>query len=224
MKKLYLLCSFFCLSFFSILKAQVADPYDVSFVHDIRLNIEQPKNWSDVLDSMRLYGDGMLIATVMIDGTTFQNVGINYKGGTGYTTGAKRNPLQIKLNYIDKNQNYQGVKTFRLSQALRDPSMVREVLAYEIARKYIPTPRANYTNLTINGEQRGLFVNVEAISEEFLQRNFGAADGSLFRANPEAKADEKDCSYKIGNLRYETNVNCFMKGFEMTSKNRMDYF
>ena len=126
---------------------KLGDLFDMTYVHDVRLSFNDAK-WTSQLDSLRINGsEDMLIGKVTIDGTTYDKVGIAYAKSPTYMTAGKRNPWTIKLNYIDKKQNHQGYKAFSISQALRDPSMVREVLGYEIARKYMAAPRANYTNL-----------------------------------------------------------------------------
>ena len=54
--------------------------YDVDYVREIKLYFNQP-NWDQLLDS--LYLDGLkerLLASVEIDGTMYNNVGVRYKG------------------------------------------------------------------------------------------------------------------------------------------------
>ncbi len=192
--------------------------FDVSYVHDIRFSFEQ-KNWMEKLDSLRINGEEMLIGKIIIDGTPYDNVGISYTKSPTYQTAGKRNPWYIKLNYIDKKQNHQGYKTFTISQALRDPSLVREVLGYEMARKYMPAPLANYINLTVNNENRGVHVNIEAINEEFLQKNFNNTEGAFFRCVPDKYTEIKgDCEHVYGALKLQKDVRCMMTNFDMVSK------
>lgn len=193
--------------------------YDATYVHDIRFAFEQ-KNWAEQLDSLRINGGGdMLIGKVIIDGTPYEKVGVAYAKSPTYMTGGKRNPWLVKLNYIDKNQNHQGYKAFTISQALRDPSLVREVLGYEIARKYIAAPLANYVNLTINNDNRGVHVNIEAINEEFLKKNFNNTEGAFFKCIPDKYTEVKsDCERIYGALKLQKDVRCLMTNFDMLSK------
>jgi spore coat protein CotH len=222
MKKQLTLLFAASLCFLNVLFAQ-SDFYDMTTVHEVKLRFEQ-KNWATMLDSLRINGDEMLLATITLDGKTFPNVGVSYRN-IGYQTAAKRNTIQVKLNFIDRNQNYQGYTALKLSNALRDPSMVREVLGYEIARKYMPAPKANYVNVSINGENRGVYVNVEPPTETFLKQNFGGyAEGSLFRCAIEPNKNEMaGCDKKyFGSLRFENSANCYMRNFEMRSKHGWD--
>jgi hypothetical protein len=62
-----------------------------------------------------------------------------------------------------------GFTKLKLSNVIHDPTFVREVLAYEIARKYMPASLANYANLYINDTLIGLYTNVEAVDRRFVQ-------------------------------------------------------
>ncbi len=214
--------------FFLILSAQLVaqsagDFYDVASIHDLKITFSQ-KNWANSLDSNRLNGDDMLVGTVTIDGSTYENVGISYVKSPSYQTSSLHNPWLIRLNLIDKKQAHQGYKTLMISHALRDPSLVREVLGYEIMRRYIPSPRANYVNMTVNNVNKGVYVNVEAIDEPFLQRNFNYTEGSLFRCVPDVRATPlPDCNgTNFGSLRYEPNAKCYLRNFELMSKDGWD--
>ena len=147
------------------------DLYNLDQVHEIRLEFDRD-NWSGVMDSLRLYGDDLLNGGVKIDGKKYTDIGVRYRGSRSFRIGNKRNALHIKLNHINAEQNHQGYQTLKLSNALRDPSMVREVLGYEIAGKYMIAPRASYAKIYINNKYYGLFVNVEAIDDVFLSKKF----------------------------------------------------
>ena len=221
MKKLELVYFFLCCIFFSV-SAQTSEAtfYDTDKVQEIRINF-QNENWEEQLDSLRIYGNGLLLGDVKINGQEYKNSGVRYRGVRSFVTGGKRNALHIKLNYIDKKQNHQRFKTLKLSNALRDPSMVREVLAYELAREYMPAPEANFAKIYINGNYYGLFVNVEDISNDFLDKHFGSHENSFFKATPplDAPRPSSNCKNKIfASLEYETGVDCYIANYEIKSE------
>lgn len=208
--------------FFCSARAQTTDLYDMSSVHELKIEFTQ-KNWPELLDSMRLYGDGMLPGKVTIDGITYDNVGIGYRGTISFQTGAKRNPIQIKLDYINRGQNHQGYKSIKLSNALRDPSMVREVLGYEIARKYMLAPKANYIQLSVNKENLGLYVNVESMDNVFLEKHFGTSSNTFFKAATDTKSEVPEgCTKSYAALYYDGKTECYMRNYEMISKTGWD--
>ena len=201
----------------SPLRAQnkTTDLYDTETVQQIRLTLDVD-NWREVLDSMRLNDDGYLLADATINGQKFDNIGVRYRGNKSYTLGGKRNPLNIKLNYINKSQAYGDYKTIKLTTALRDPSMVREVLSFEIARDYMPAPRANYAQVYVNNEYYGLLVNVQPIDEQFLEENFGESDGYLFKTRENAlDQTPRGCRRGVyGSLQYEGKLKCYLNNWE----------
>jgi spore coat protein CotH len=110
--------------------------YAVDSIREIKIYFDQP-NWDFLLDSMYVEGsEGRLTATaITIDGTQLDSVGIRYKGYSSVSVNRIKNPFNIKLDYIKGSQNYDGIDKIKLSNVIQDPSFVREVLSYEIARK-----------------------------------------------------------------------------------------
>ena len=192
--------------------------FDKKTIGEIRLTLPS-KNWVDALDSMRIYGMGMMKASVTVDGSPYEGVGVRFRGDKSYQLGLKRNPFSIRLNYSDPEQNHQSCTSIKLSSALRDPSMVREVLFYEIAGKYMPASQASYTKLYVNEEYVGIYVNVESIDKQFLETNYGSSKNAFFKAGVDYKPETpNDCKQNIyGSLEYEDNLDCFKGNFEMLS-------
>ena len=199
------------------------DFFNTDQVHSLKLKFNQ-QDWPYLLDSLRIQGDGYLLANIEIDGQLYENVGVRYRGSKSFRTGNKRNAFNIKLNYINKNQNHQGYRKIKLSNALRDPSLLREVMGYEIAGNYLPTPKAGYTNLAINNDNYGLFIAIEPVDKVFLKKHYGKADGSLFKAAstlPDKMS--KNCKNKVfAALEYEKDITCYMGNFEINSEDGWD--
>lgn len=193
--------------------------FDKKTLGEIRLTLPA-KNWSDALDSMRLYGEGMMLGTAQIDGVLYDSIGIRFRGNNSYQTGMKRNPFQFKLNFVKPDQNHQGYHSVKLSSALRDPSLVREVLFHEIASQYMPSPQASYTKLYVNNEYVGVFINLESVDGKFLQSHYGSDGNPLFKAGVDYKPETSaaDCKQNIfGSLEYESNIDCYRHNFEIKS-------
>ncbi len=190
--------------------------FDKKTIGEIRLTLAA-KNWTDQLDSLRLYGTGMLSGTAMVDGERYEGAGVRFRGDKSNVVGQKRNPFTIKLDYTVAGQNHQGYSSIKLSSALRDPSMVREVLFYEIAAKYMPAPQANYVKLYINDEYVGLFVNVESVDAQYFRSRFGSDTGPAFKAGVDYPVKDLPTGCKqniLGNLEYEPELGCYKGNFE----------
>ena len=240
MKKItFLLATTLLISTAQLAAQTSGDLYDPSVIHTVKINFEQA-NWANLLDSLRVNSDDMLIGRVTIDGATYDNCGVSYAKSPTHQVVGKRNPWTIRLNFIDKKQQHQGYRTLQISQALRDPSLVREVLSSEIARRYMPAPRANFTTLTVNQEAKGVYVNIEGVDDVFFQKNFSlpqspkgelaantegsAASFAAFRCVPDVRATPySDCPPNLfGSLRYEKNAKCYLRNFDILSKEGWD--
>ncbi len=168
--------------------------YDTDHISTLELTIETP-NWDSVLDQYYSNDEGeRLLATLVIDGITLDSVGIRYKGNATYSPQKAKNPINIKLDYI-LDQDYQGFETLKLSNGSHDPSFVREVLSYEIARKYMAAPLSNYCKVYINGNYHGLYSSSESINGDFGERYlFADGKNTRFKCNTDENGFGSDSS------------------------------
>ena len=168
--------------------------YETDTIRDIHIDFYD-ENWDHLLDSLYVAGEnGRILANLEIEGSTYYSVGIRYKGYSSVSVNNIKNPFNIKLDYVIEDQNHEGIDKLKLSNVIHDPSFLREVLCYEVCRKYMPASEANYANLYINGVLWGLYTNVEAVNKEFLVNNFGSKYSPFFKCNPE------DLNIQIGGL------------------------
>ncbi|MDC6470667.1 CotH kinase family protein [Flavobacteriales bacterium] len=158
--------------------------YHIDTVREIKFNFDQP-NWKYLLDSLYVLGDEQrIIGTVTIDGYQYDSVGIRYKGYSSVNITQTKNPFNIKLDYIINDQEHQGFNKIKLSNVIHDPSFLRESLSYQIARKYMPSSKANFANLYINDTLWGVYSNVEAVNKDFLSKHYQSRNNSFFKCNP----------------------------------------
>ncbi|MBI3134022.1 MAG: CotH kinase family protein [Bacteroidetes bacterium] len=160
------------------------DLYDIDHITVIEIEFSS-SDWDALMDANDLTDDGTkLPGTVTIDGHSYDSVGVAYKGNSSYDASYLKNPLNIELNYI-LDQYYQGYSTLKLASGAKDPSFVREVLSYEIGRKYMDMPLGNYAKVYINGAYYGLFSSSEAIDGRYGERRvYANKDNPRFKCNP----------------------------------------
>ncbi len=158
--------------------------YDINNVTTIELTFTDP-NWDATMDTYYTNDmDERLLGTAVVNGVQFDSVGVKYKGNSTYNANNGKNPLNIKLNYI-LNQDYDGFQTLKLSNGDKDPSFVREVLSYEIARKYMDAPLSNYAEVYINGSYYGCFSSSESVNGDFQEKYLNADDNNTrVKCNP----------------------------------------
>ena len=208
----------------SLLSAQ--DLYDKDRINEIKIQFEE-ENWSKELIQLKNKGaDERLTATVVLNGKTYEKVGIRYKGNSSFNAttrkGDKKIPFNIKANFINKKQLFDGkYESLKLSNSYRDPSFLREVLAYDIARQYMIAPRANFIKVYVNDTYLGLYHNTESINDDFLKEHFKENKGAFFKCEEVEKTDLKSTCPKGVNssLAYQgTDTTCYMANYEIKSK------
>ena len=167
------------------LEVVVGGFYDVGQVSEVRLTFAE-QNWDEILDSLYAAGgEGRLVGTVVINGVRYDSVGVRYKGFSSYNPSRKKNPLNLRLDEVKAGQNIEGHGTVRLANAYKDPSFVREVLSYEIARNYMPAGRASFANIYVNDTLIGLYTNDEDPDKFFMRTHFLCDENARFKGRVE---------------------------------------
>ncbi len=171
--------------------------FDIDTILQVRVYFESD-NWEHILDSLKQQGDDERVTgDVVVNGVRYPDCGIRYKGNSSYfnvrKSGSSKLPFNIKTDHIHDDQAMPGgYEKLKLSNVFRDPSFLREVLSYEIARKYMPAPRANYAQLWVNDRYLGLYNATEDIDNEFLDEYFGYNDGIMFKCDPDWSHEAPD--------------------------------
>jgi hypothetical protein len=214
MPRLFFIFSLICISSFSFSQ----DVFDVG-VRQIEIFFNEP-NWDDSLDIYYANNNGerLIADSILIDGLLDENVGIKYKGNSSYNVNNIKNPMNIKLDYINNGQSIDGYNVLKLSNGFRDPSFVREVLSYEIARQYMPAPKATYANVFVDGVLIGLYTCVQSIDDDFTNEHFYERNGPFFKAD-NTGVSVPGCMGQLGILEYYPDTNCYQRAYEMQSSN-----
>lgn len=157
------------------------DLYDPNVLRTLFLDFEE-QDWEEELADF-YHTDVEVPATLTVDGKKYPGVGVHFRGASSYFTvraGSKRS-LNVSVDFTDEKQRLYGRKTLNLLNSHEDASMMSTVLYSELARKHLPTPRANFAKVVINGESWGVYVNVEQFNKEFTKENFGSTQGARWK-------------------------------------------
>jgi hypothetical protein len=193
--------------------------YDLNTIQTIEITFSQ-SNWDALLDAAEANDAYIPAQSVSFNGTVLTNIGVKYKGNSSYNANQVKNPIHIELDaYV--NQNYQGYTDIKLSNVYKDPSFVREALAYKMLKNYMHAPLANYAKLYINGSYIGLYTNVESVSKKFVNSHFGSNSNAFFDCSPPAGAGPGVTN--LPNLSYlGTNFTSYESAYEMKSTTGWD--
>ncbi|WP_232536395.1 CotH kinase family protein [Lacipirellula parvula] len=166
-----------------------ASLYDLAVVRTLFLDFEND-DWEDELEAF--HGTDVEVpAMLTVDGVEYPNVGVSFRGMSSFMMipkGSKRS-LNVSVDLAAPEQRLLGSKTLNLLNSHEDPTFFHTALYSKIAREHIPTPKANFVKVVINGESWGVYVNAQQFDKLFVKENFGQ-DGARWkvRGNPGARA------------------------------------
>ncbi len=155
--------------------------YDFGTLRTLFLDFETA-DWSDELVAFN-DTDVEVPATLRVDGQTYRDVGIRTRGASSFMMVPKdrKLSLNVTIDFVHGSQNIQGYQTLNLLNANGDPTYLRGVLYLQAAREYLPAPEANYVRVVMNGENRGVYVNVEQVNRPFLERWYKTSGGARWK-------------------------------------------
>jgi len=213
MRKALLIIALIGISFSSFSQ----DIFDIG-IRKIEIFFNEP-NWDDTLDVYYAndIGERLIADSILIDGISDQDVGVKYKGNSSYNVNNAKNPISIKLDYVHNGQSIDGYNVLKLSNGFKDPTFVREVLGYEMAREYMPASKATYANVFINGAWNGLYTLVQSVDDDFLNEHFYERKGPFFKVDNTNVTVAGCPGGPNGIWKYYSDTNCLKKAYEMQS-------
>lgn len=134
------------------------------------------------------FSDNPRPATFLAGGVVYEGVKVRVRGA--WSRGWPKKSLKI---FFDHNQPFAGHNSLDLNSGWRDPAFVRETLAYHVyARCGAPASTSRLVRLEVNGQFRGLYIEVEVPGKSLLRRH-ELKGASLYKAISRSNtADERD--------------------------------
>lgn len=155
------------------------DLYDVDTLRTIQIQFHD-SNWLQLL-RQNYASETNILATVTVDGVSYPNVGVRIRGNTSYTAlppGSEKFSLKLEFDFVDPNQELMGYQELNLNNGFRDPTFTREVVYNNYLAQFIPNARANHVLVTLNGQNWGVYINVQQPNKRMLRDYFTNADGA----------------------------------------------
>ena len=149
------------------------------------IHISLDNNDLSILLGDSLYTDHHFPATFYYYSTlhndTIQNVGFRVRGNT--SRGAHKKSFKISFNEYTQGKKFKGIEKMNLIGQHNDPSLMRYWLSLNIlTTNNLISSRSSFVKLYINGECKGVYLNVEHIDDEFLQKRFiGDDHGNMYK-------------------------------------------
>ncbi|MFM7666832.1 MAG: CotH kinase family protein [Bacteroidota bacterium] len=160
----------------------VHPPNNQGFLQDevASIYIDLPSAQLDLLLGDSLYSDHEFLAQFSYQSTNFSlslnQVGFRVRGNTSRNAGKKS--FNIDFNEYVPGQKFLDVDNMNLLGNHNDPSQLRAWLSGKILQdSELPASRNSFIKLFINSEYKGLYLNNEAIDDEFIKSRFITNDG-----------------------------------------------
>ena len=155
--------------------------FDTSKVHTIDIVMD---DWDSFIENCE--NEEYAACSLVIDGENYGDVGIRAKGNTSLSTVASMNSdrysFKIEFDQYDSTKSYHGLDKLSLNNLIQDSTMMKDYLTYQMMREFgAAAPLCSYAYITVNGEDWGLYLAVEAIEDSFLQRNYSSDYGDLYK-------------------------------------------
>jgi hypothetical protein len=144
---------------------------------------------------------------------TIQNVGFRVRGNTSRS--ANKKSFKVSFNEYTQGKKFKGIEKMNLVGQHNDPSLLRYWMSLTtLNTNDLINSRSSYIKLYINGEYKGIYLNVEHIDDEFLEKRFiGNDHGNLYK-----------CTWGA-DLKYKgSNQSSYYGPYELkTNKSENDY-
>lgn len=151
---------------------------------DINISISD-ENFKSLIENAS--EEKYVVADVTVNDTTIKNVGIRAKGNSSLrqiVSDDESDRFSFKINFSEyvSDQNLFGLEKLVLNNMIGDPTYMKEYLSYDLMEFLnVNTPAYAFADIKINGEDWGLYLAVEPIEQDFLERYYGKDYGNLYK-------------------------------------------
>lgn len=207
---------------FSVYLSQTPDAeiFSQKTVHTYSVNISE-----DVFDSLQknAKAEFFVPCTLSFNGEAVGIVGVRYQGSdyhldlyfdeNGKNDVVPKVSFKFKFNEYDPNKRFYGLKRLIFNAMDTDPTCIRNSLSYSLFNDMgIHSCRTAYARLEINGKYEGLFLILEPIDGEFLDKRFsGYGDGNLYKEIWPGNSHRNNVLFNLKTKEYVGNINGMME-------------
>jgi spore coat protein CotH len=185
--------------------------FDTKALRTVFLEFEQ-SDWEKELAEFKPT-DVEIPATMIVDGKTYPNVGVSFRGASSFFSiaeGSKRS-LNISMDYMDDKQKLYGYKSLNFLNCNGDSAMMSSVLYSELGGEKMAVPKVNFVKVVINGHSWGIYSNAQQFNKTFLKENYDSKKGNRWKVNGSPQGD--------AGLRYTgDDLKAYKSKYELKSK------
>jgi len=185
--------------------------YDLATLRTLFIDFADA-DWEDQLMAFK-ETDVEVPGTLTVDGKSYKDVDFQFRGASSFmmVPEGRKHSLNVTLDGLNKTQEILGYNSLNLLNSHEDPTYLRSVLFLQIAREYLPAAKANFVRVVINGENWGIYSNVQQVDKAFLQEWFKTKDGTRWKV-PGSPGGRGGLEY------FGTDVSEYKRVYEMKGK------
>lgn len=172
--------------------------YDETQVDTLFLQFSQTNYWTLLAQN---YEDKIEIpATLTHNGVVYDSVGVRFKGNTSYKRlrNSDKKSFAISMDGFIDGQDIEGYEALNLSNAFQDETAMREIVYLNGIRKHIAAAKGNYVQLYINGQNWGVYPNVQALNKEHVGEWFLDNDATRWRCEASVDLGPTSPRFNVG--------------------------
>ena len=154
--------------------------FDETAIETVYLDFAQPDFWNQLTQNYN--SKTPISATLRYKDKVLEQVGVRFRGLTSYRNSNRKKSFDIDLEWMIDDQDINGYNSLKLNNAYGDASAMREVLYSNLARKNIPSAKGNFVNLIINGENFGVYANIQKPNKDHVKEWFLDKEAMRWRA------------------------------------------
>lgn len=184
----------------TINQTRVGKDGDIGEIVEIKI-IDKYNNMEKIYKNSQL--EEFVLVDAIIDGQYYHSVGIRTKGSYIYSHLRKykstRYSYKLKLDYMDKEQQYKGMPELHLNTNVSDKTVFREYLVYKAYNKMgVQTQCYGLGDLTIGDKHVGLITLIEVVNENYINNAYNSTGGNLYKPqNQEASLIYKNDEFNM---------------------------
>lgn len=157
--------------------------FDQYHVMEIEISMEE-EDFADILENPT--AEEYKKCDITVDGETYANAAIRTKGNTSLSQVASsdsdRYSFKVEFDHYVFGQSLEGLDKLVLNNIFCDATYVKEYMAYDIFNYLgVACPYYCFAHITINGQEWGLYLALEAMEDAFVERVYGIRDGELYK-------------------------------------------
>ena len=159
---------------------------------DIQISDEQWADFCEKANDKEYY-----MVDVLIDNELVEEVGLRTKGNSTLSTAINKKQHRfsfvIEFDHYHSGRNYHGLDKICVNNLIGDSSLIQDYITYHAFNEMgIPTPLTSYSWVSVNSsEHLGIYLNIEAVEDAFLFRNFNSSDDYIKRYKPDTTGNRR---------------------------------